>query len=96
MAQELRRASESKFGMIADEQGAIASLGSREFSGNHGARPRTQSSREMLLIFDKNKIVGTSGFQAGHSADFYLAITDQAGSDPVRNLLQRALHGFTV
>ena len=52
-----------------------------------------QSHREMFLIVDKDQILRRGRFHTGHGTHLGAAVANQAGSDRLSNLLQRALHG---
>lgn len=89
-----RRTGECELGMIADEQRPMAVGRSGELWGNYRARARLQSGGQMFRVLDENNVVPRGRLDAGDSAEFNRAIANQAGSDCLSDLLQRALHGF--
>jgi len=80
--------------MIAHEERATGyRKGFCKFPGNDGTRARLQSRRQMFFIVDENQIVGRRRSDARHSVDYDFGVPDQAGSDRLGDVLQRALHG---
>src|SRR5579863_3346795 len=78
--------------MAADQYGTIRGGGGGELSGNDGPGSRVQRRSQMLLIFDKDKVLVRGRVDAGNATDFPWGRSNQARLHGISDLLERALH----